>query len=517
MNKRDKNQPENDGKNLKDLKKEIDRLHKIVKEKEERIEKIESEKADLEKDFEELKKENEQLKKELAQIKGSAPFLAASDKTAEAGGVPTSKTFYRRKRQESNKKKTGGQPGHKGYGRKRPAPTEPPIYITLEKCPHCGTSVNAPVKSAQQERTITDIPLTEHIVYKVIKFGYWCKKCKKIVRGNVSWLPPNWQYGPGVACWVAYHRMLGLPIGKIRSCLFETYGLKVSEAEILQLEKWVADLLKEDYENLHKAIVKSHAANGDETRFRINGMNGWMWVFVTALVTLYKIAPTRGRKVPVEVLDGFNGVLGRDAWKPYDFVECAAQQLDLIHVNRWLERAEYKHGIDPRTILTSQPANFTKIGKRPEKFIEFVDGVRSILKRAIEYSESDPPPSLDSRKNMVQQLKEDLLTLLDAGWDDKDIIRISKELRKRVDMLFTFVDHEGVPWHNNDAERAIRQGVLHRKISGGRRTWSGAEVLEILLSVYETAKKNGLSFFKLLLEKLVPVFEREKLDDIGTS
>jgi transposase len=474
---------------------------------------IEREKVRIEKEKAELEKECEELKKELAQIKGSAPFLAASDKTAEAGGVPTSKTFYRRKRQEGKRKKTGGQLGHKGHGRKRPNPTEPPIYITLKECPHCGTAVNEPITSAEQERTVTEIPPPEHAVYKVIKLGYWCTKCKKIVRGNAYWLPPHWQFGPSVACWVAYHRMLGLPIGKIQSSLFETYDLKMSEAEILQLEKWVADIFKDDYEKLREAIVESNAVNADETRFRINGANGWMWVFASALALFYKIAPTRGHEVPVAVLDGFNGVLGRDAWKPYDFVECSGQQLDLIHVNRWLERAEYKHGIDPRTILSAQPANFTKIGKRPDKFIEFVDGVRSIMKRAIEYSESDPPPSLASRKNMAKQLKEELLVLLDRDeWDEKDIIRISKELRKRVYMLFTFIEREDVPWHNNDAERGIRQGVLHRKISGGRRTWTGAEVLEILLSIYETAKKNGMSFYKLIMGKMVPIFEKENLN-----
>jgi transposase len=56
---------------------------------------------------------------------------------------------------------------------------------------------------------------------------------------------------------------------------------------------------------------------------------------------------------------------------------------------------------------------------------------------------------------------------------------------------FTFMESKDVPWHNNDAERAICQGVLHRKISGGRRTWKGAEVFEVMLSVYETSKKRG--------------------------
>lgn len=92
--------------------------------------------------------------------------------------------------------------------------------------------------------------------------------------------------------------------------------------------------------------------------------------------------------------------------------------------------------------------------------------------------------------------------LLNKEWTDEDANRISKELRKRQDMLFTFMEYEGVPWHNNDAERAIRQGVLYRKISGGRRTWTGAEIFEVVLSVYETAKKRGQRFMGMLKNKL---------------
>ena len=214
-------------------------------------------------------------------------------------------------------------------------------------------------------------------------------------------------------------------------------------------------------------------------------------------------------EVPEEVLEGFEGVLGRDSWKSYDRVRCLAHQVDLLHVNRWLERAEIKHGIEPRTILSSKPVNLTRPGRPPEKFIEFVDEVRSILKRAIRYSEKEPPPPLKQRKIMVKRYKKEVKSLIDREWNDKDVVRISKELRRRLDMLFTFVEMDYVPWHNNDAEGAIRKGVLHRKISGGRRTWVGDVVFEILLSVSESAKKRGQNFIGLIKNKL---FQSSKND-----
>jgi transposase len=70
-------------------------------------------------------------------------------------------------------------------------------------------------------------------------------------------------------------------------------------------------------------------------------------------------------------------------------------------------------------------------------------------------------------------------------------------------MLFTFVRTPGVPYHNNSAENAIRQGVLIRKVSGGRRTWEGARVLERLLTLYRTCRKLKVSFRDLMLNVLM--------------
>jgi len=45
------------------------------------------------------------------------------------------------------------------------------------------------------------------------------------------------------------------------------------------------------------------------------------------------------------------------------------------------------------------------------------------------------------------------------------------------------------------------EGVLHRKISGGRRTWPGAEAFGVLLSIYETSKKQKERFMEKMGKK----------------
>ena len=507
---------DNHDRHIRDLEREIERLREQLererREKEllrEQKDKLEREKRSIEEEKEalddrrrELQKQNKNLREQLAKLKNSLPQLAATDKTAEAVGVPSSKVFYRRKKEPGDAKRTGGQPGHPGHARERPVPNAPPVAVDCEVCPECGTPLGDPIEDADQSRTITDIPPPTHIVYEVVYHRYWCGHCKKPVRGTTPWLPPKQHFGPVVTSSITYQRMLGLSIGNIQSSLKETYGIEMSEATILKLEKWVASALKEDYERLRDELVKAKVVNADETGFRIGGGNGWLWVFAHAMGAFYVLDPSRGRKVPMRVLKGFRGVLGRDGWKPYDHVDCLAHQLDLMHVNRWLEKAEIKHGLEPRRLLSTRGAELTRPGRPPEYFIRFDDGVRSILRRAVEFSRREPSPSPEERIEASERFREEMRAHLDMRWKDKDATRIAKELRKRLDMLFTFVEIEGVPWHNNDAERPIRRGVLARKISGGRRTWTGAEVYQILLSVSQTSRMRGENFIALVKERL---------------
>ncbi len=87
---KNEDEPENLKKHIHDLERKIIQL-------EEDLEKERNENKITWQQKKRLEKENKDLKKQLAQLLGSAPTLATSDKTAEAGGVPSSKTFYRRK------------------------------------------------------------------------------------------------------------------------------------------------------------------------------------------------------------------------------------------------------------------------------------------------------------------------------------------------------------------------------------------------------------------------------------
>jgi transposase len=74
--------------------------------------------------------------------------------------------------------------------------------------------------------------------------------------------------------------------------------------------------------------------------------------------------------------------------------------------------------------------------------------------------------------------------------------------------LWTFVRVEGGEPTNNDAERALRHGVIYRKLSGGTDSESGSRFVERMATVVATCRQQGIN----VLDYLTGCFQA-RLDD----
>ncbi len=92
--------------------------------------------------------------------------------------------------------------------------------------------------------------------------------------------------------------------------------------------------------------------------------------------------------------------------------------------------------------------------------------------------------------------------LISKSYSEPDCTMLVKMLRREKEMLFTFLEVEGIEWHNNAAERAIRPDVVIRKIANGHRTECGAHSHKVLMSIKETCEMRGLNFYDYALEYL---------------
>jgi len=111
------------------------------------------------------------------------------------------------------------------------------------------------------------------------------------------------------------------------------------------------------YEQLLEALPSEAILNVDETGHKDNGKQHWTWCFRARLYTLFKIDPSRGSDVLLQVLgEEFSGVLGADYFSAYrkymgDFgilVQfCLAHLIrDVKYLTTLSDKATRKYGTD---------------------------------------------------------------------------------------------------------------------------------------------------------------------------
>jgi hypothetical protein len=69
---------------------------------------------------------------------------------------------------------------------------------------------------------------------------------------------------------------------------------------------------------------------------------------------------------------------------------------------------------------------------------------------------------------------------------------------KYQNKLFTFLDHDGVPWNNNNAEVAVKVFASRRTIMRASFTAKGIQDYLVFLSIYQTCRNKNVSFLRFL-------------------
>ncbi len=475
-----------------------------------RLEKLERELAETREENRRLREEkvrsrekHSALKVALDRLRKSLSVLGTDAKTAASVGVPSSRVFFRQSPPPDTKHRpTGGQPGHPGTTRPRPTPNAPPRILDLKECPKCAHDLGAPADSWR--RPVTDLPAPGLEVFDLVVFRYKCPGCGERVHAPIPEAYRG-EFGPRLKAFVAELRVLGMPFEKIAELLRMRYDLEVSVAALLAMEEGVAASLDETYTEMREELTdaaRTPHAEGDETGMPVGGRTEWLWVGTSPTLTVYRVQEGRGGDEAAAMWAGYRGQLTHDGLDAYNSVKEAGHQMDLVHSNRWLQKVEASHGIRPRGFLTEEGPTFERAGRPPAEFLRFAAGVRARLRREVRWTERYPQVSAAARARRYGRAVRSMGRFLTQEWRDPDAARIADELGQRLETLFTFVRDPGTSWNSNEAEREVRVAVVHRKISGGRRTTRGAWVLERLLTVWRTCAKRERRFWEIVADKL---------------
>jgi hypothetical protein len=99
-----------------------------------------------------------------------------------------------------------------------------------------------------------------------------------------------------------------------------------------------------------------------------------------------------------------------------------------------------------------------------------------------------------------------------TGYDELDHrMALTREKKQQLLLVLEFPE---VPLDNNEAERALREYVIKRKISNGTRTEEGTQAWEIFLSLVDTCRINGVNFYKYLHDRISKSYQMPSLTSL---
>jgi transposase len=379
-------------------------------------------------------------------------------------------------------KPRGGQPGHP----KRTRPALPPdevVELRADACRHCRAPLSGDDPEPVRHQVIELPPVRPHVT-EYRRHRLTCARCGRV---NCPALPAGARggYGPRVQ---AIRGLLAgaYRVGKrgVARLLRDPFGVPISPAVVCKLQHQTADALEPITTPAH-AHVTGKPANVDETGWREGKKRGWLWVAVTATVTVFLVRLSRSRKVLAELIPGTAGVLTTDRYPAYDHLVRDKRQVCWAHLRRdfqaMIDRTNAGSGVGEDLLIHAD------ILLRQWKRVR--DGT---LTRA------------GFRRTYLGWVRTEVRALLERGsvCGCAKTAGVCRELLSVEPGLYTFAAVEGVEPTNNAAERALRHAVCWRKTSYGTDSAGGSRFVERVLTVVASCRQQGRNVLAFLTDAI---------------
>lgn len=444
-----------------------------------------------------LEKRVDKLEAELAKVMDE---LAKAKKNSSNSSKPPSGDIVNPApksppgKAKATKRKRGGQPGHPRHQRTPFQPNEINstwIYY-YTGCPCCGGKLidtELPDKVLQQVE-ILDFPIR---VEEHRRPTQTCTQCNKL--HCADWpedLKKAGLVGPRLTALVGYCKSAcHMSFSAIRKYLRDVVKVTISRGQLRKLVAKVADSVLDPYEQLLAMLPKEERLNIDETGHKENGKRLWTWCFRATMFTVYKISPSRGSEVLIEVLgEEFNGVIGCDYFSAYrkymkDFN--VVVQFCLAHFIR-----------DVKFLTTHHNKKNRQHG---ERLLEHLRNLFGIIHRRDEYAtETGFRNALTRVRNVM------LYDAIMSSPGTREADNLGDRFVNHFESYFTFITTPGVEPTNNLAEQAIRFVAIHRRLTQGTRSEGGRDWCERIWTVIATCGQQNRSMFDYLCQAITAHF-----------
>ena len=371
---------------------------------------------------------------------------------------------------------------HHRKGKRRSVRPSRVVDLVCKKCPACGAK-NLQQTTCQRQNAL-DLKFTKSGVKRAVTcsrcWSYICPSCMAIVKARPRFATQQ-TYGHGLMSWCVYFNVVsGLNMLKVQKCLKDMFDLSVHNGQLYRFKQYVTARYASLDDELLRSIVKSAVIHIDETAVNLRSHAGYVWVVTTMDMVHFFYRSSREASFVVEMLDGFSGILVSDFFTGYDSMPCP-QQKCLVHLVRDLDED-----------LVHNPFN--------EQFKSFAQDFGSLLRPIIETVDR-----YGLKKRHLGKHKRDVersLKSIHALKPDSELVdKYRNRFIKYWPKMFTFLDYDGVPWNNNNAEHAIKRFAKYRRNTDGCYTERSLKEYLVLASVLETCDFNKVNVLKFLLSK----------------
>ena len=353
----------------------------------------------------------------------------------------------------------------------------PPAGWSTLRSPARNATPPCPGGWVQRTREVIDIPVAPAEVTEHVFMARLCPLCRKrrLPQAPLRGLAVGRQrLGVNLVSLIVTLREEGrLLVRTIQWYLRTFHQLKLSVGAIVRAVHQVARHGGTAVAETLERIRSSPVVHADETGWRENRVNGYVWTFSTP-AERYFLRRGRGGEVVDEALgEEFGGILASDFYAAYDHYPGLKQRC-WAHLLRDIHKLK---ALYPEDAVLAKWAN----------------GVRWLYDRARAWAAAGG--RLPARGELV--LERRLLKLYRPFLEDPMApqAKLCRRIERHIKELFVFVTHPDTPSDNNAAERSLRHLVISRKISGGTRSEAGSGSKMTLASLFGPWRARGLNPF----------------------
>ncbi len=445
---------------------------------------LKAENAQLQREDVELRAENAKLRGENAALKEKVGKSSRNSSRPPSSDGPKDRAERRTKKPTG--RKPGGQPG-RSKAERAPWPAEKVnkrVVLRPTACEACALPLVGPVDSEPRRHQVFELPKVEPVVTEFVQHSRECG-CGHVTCAPLPAGVPHRIFGPSVDATVGYfigvHKM-----GKrgVAEALVNIYGLPMSLGAVVDSQREASEALAAPYVEIVAHAQAARVKNADETSWiEGNGKKAraWLWTLVTATAIVFMIQKSRATGAAIKLLlngktlmkDLTFGVLVTDRHGAYNFWPLALHQFCWAHLARDFTAISERAGA--AGVLGG------KLVEETARMFGWWGRVR------------DGTLSRDSFRVYMRPLRARVEALLTEGThlDNKTTARTCKKLLKASQAMWTFVRIDGVEPTNNSGERAVRPGVIYRKLSAGTKSVAGSRFVERILTVHATLRLQG--------------------------